>query len=73
VTIAGISSTRVFHSEQSTHCPCQRDETDPQDWQTKRFWILAMGVPGSRREHRRLSYRENNWRTIPHFAILSQP
>jgi hypothetical protein len=30
----GASSSMVFHSEQSGHCPCQREDTDPQDWQT---------------------------------------
>ena len=30
VTTAGASSTSVFHSEQSTHCPCHREATEPQ-------------------------------------------
>jgi hypothetical protein len=33
-TVSGASSTSVFHSPQSAHCPCQRGETLPQDWQT---------------------------------------
>jgi len=28
-TVAGTSSTNVFHALQSAHCPCQRGETDP--------------------------------------------
>ena len=34
VTVVGASSTSVFHSAQSAHCPCQRDDTDPHCWQT---------------------------------------
>jgi hypothetical protein len=31
---SALSWTSVFHSAQSAHWPCQRDETDPQAWQT---------------------------------------
>ena len=30
VTVAPASSTSVFHSAQSAHCPCHRDATEPQ-------------------------------------------
>jgi hypothetical protein len=31
---SAASWTRVFHSAQSAHCPCQRLLTDPQAWHT---------------------------------------
>jgi hypothetical protein len=40
--ISALSCTRVFHSAQSAHCPCQRCETEPQAWQTYRDFTFAM-------------------------------
>src|SRR6476646_6897825 len=40
--ISALSWTSVFHSEQSGHWPCQRDETDPQAWHVYRDLGLAM-------------------------------
>ena len=34
VTTPSASSTRLFHSLQSAHCPAQRGLTEPQSWQT---------------------------------------
>ena len=34
VTTPAASSTRLFHSPQSAHCPAQRGLTDPHNWQT---------------------------------------
>jgi hypothetical protein len=41
-TVAGASSTSVFHSAQSAHWPCQRWVTLPQAWQAYRRLGLAM-------------------------------
>jgi hypothetical protein len=35
----------LFHSAQSGHCPCQREETLPQAWHTNRFFAFAMVSP----------------------------
>src|SRR5438128_1511010 len=32
----------VFHSAQSGHCPCQREETEPHAWHTYRDFGFAM-------------------------------
>ena len=39
------SSTRVFHSPQSSHFPCQRGLTAPQFWQTKVDLSRAATIP----------------------------
>lgn len=41
-TVAGASSTIVFHSAQSAHCPCHPVETAPHAWHTYRFFAFAM-------------------------------
>ena len=38
------SSTRVFHSPQASHLPCQRLNAAPQFWQTKVRLRLDMGI-----------------------------
>ena len=32
--VAGTVSTKEFQAPQSGHLPAQREEVDPQDWQT---------------------------------------
>ena len=39
----GASSTRLFHSLQASHLPCQRVATAPQLWQMKDVRGLAKG------------------------------
>jgi len=39
---SALSWINVFHSAQSGHWPCQREETDPQAWQTYRDLGLAI-------------------------------
>ncbi len=59
------SSTRVFHSPQASHLPCQRAEAAPQFWQTK-VWlrrdmgrILAnLGSPKNA-THRKRTFQEH--------------
>ena len=38
-------STRVFQPPQARHCPSQRRNASPQDWQTKRLWGRAIARP----------------------------
>src|SRR3954467_11992032 len=54
---SAVSWTSVFHSAQSTHCPCQRCDTDPQAWQTYRDLGLAMA--GTIHEHHSHESRES--------------
>src|SRR3546814_7635137 len=55
-TVAPASSTRLFHSPHSSHCPCQRKDTDPHCWQTYFFFTFAIAPALS--EHMR-NTREN--------------
>src|SRR3546814_485684 len=41
-TVSPASSTRLFHSPHSSHCPCQRKDTDPHCWQTYFFFTFAI-------------------------------
>jgi hypothetical protein len=47
---SALSCTKVFHSAQSGHCPCQRCWTDPQAWQVYRDFGFA--IAGTIHEHR---------------------
>src|SRR3546814_5935806 len=40
-TVSPASSTRLFHSPHSSHCPCQRKDTDPHCWQTYFFFTSS--------------------------------
>ena len=51
----GASSTRLFHSLQASHLPCQREATAPQLWQMKDVRGLA--------KERIPIFDENNYRT----------
>src|SRR3546814_19004509 len=55
-TVSPASSTRLFHSPHSSHCPCQRKATDPHCWQTYFFFTFAIASALS--EHMR-NTREN--------------
>src|SRR3546814_5865257 len=46
----------LFHSPHSSHCPCQRKDTDPHCWQTYFFFTFAIAPALS--EHMR-NTREN--------------
>ena len=52
--LEAASSTSVFHSPQSSHLPCQRDERPPQFWQE--YWGLWRGGIQMLGEERRSVY-----------------
>jgi hypothetical protein len=61
---SAASWTKVFHSAQSGHCPCQRIVTDPQAWHTYR--VFAFATHGTIHERRRQSSDQ-----LPQFQAAS--